>query len=135
MDMKLDARRIKALRDQRAWSQEHLAVVAGLSTRTLQRIEAGATASHDTCLALASALEVSVATLAVASEKVGTDAEGAMAQRLPGWVMLAMLVVVSVIWFGYTIGKDMALRDNRADAACTQDTRACEGASTGISTR
>lgn len=126
MDMKLDARRIKALRDQRAWSQEHLAAVAGLSTRTLQRIEAGAAASHDTCLALASALEVPVATLADAPKKVGTDAEGAMAQRLPGWVMVAMLVVVLVVWFGYTIGKDMALRDNRADPACTQGSSACE---------
>jgi transcriptional regulator with XRE-family HTH domain len=135
MDMKLDARRIKALRDQRAWSQEHLAAVAGLSTRTLQRIEAGATASHDTCLALASALEVPVGALSVAPEKASADAEGVMAQRLPGWVMLAMLVVVLVVWFGYTIGKDMALRDNRADAACVQDARACEGASAGVSTR
>ena len=40
MDMKLNAERIRTLREQRAWSQEHLATVAGLSTRTLQRIEA-----------------------------------------------------------------------------------------------
>ena len=33
----LNAERIRTLREQRAWSQEHLATVAGLSTRTLQR--------------------------------------------------------------------------------------------------
>jgi transcriptional regulator with XRE-family HTH domain len=134
MDMKLDARRIRTLREQRAWSQEHLATVAGLSTRTLQRIESGAGASHDTCLALASALDVAIGDLAADAGVVpatsGETTKDTPSTRLPAWLVMAMLLVLMVVWFGYTIGKDMALRDNRADAACARDARACDAVST-----
>ena len=39
-NMKIDAKQIRRLREERAWSQEHLATVAGLSLRTIQRVEA-----------------------------------------------------------------------------------------------
>ncbi|PPJ44205.1 XRE family transcriptional regulator [Pseudoxanthomonas sp. KAs_5_3] len=130
----MDARRIRTLREQRAWSQEHLATVAGLSTRTLQRIESGAGASHDTCLALASALDVAVSDLTADGGVMSVTSSEAMtgppAARLPAWLVMAMLLVLLVVWFGYTIGKDMALRDNRADAACARDARACGAVST-----
>jgi len=122
------------MREQRAWSQEHLAAVAGLSTRTLQRIEAGAGASHDTCLALAAALDVAVGDLAAdGSAAPATSGEmmtNAHASKLPAWLVMAMLLVLLVVWFGYTIGKDMAQRDNRAEAACAQDARACDAVNT-----
>jgi transcriptional regulator with XRE-family HTH domain len=117
MDMKLNAERIRTLREQRAWSQEHLAAVAGLSTRTLQRIEAGAAASKETCLALAAALEVAVDDLSAGGNGGDRAPEGSTV-RVPSWVMLGLLVVLLVVWFGYTVGKDAALRDNRVDAAC-----------------
>ena len=61
MDMKLNAERIRTLREQRAWSQEHLATVAGLSTRTLQRIENGRTEPRgQTLRLLAKALDTPV---------------------------------------------------------------------------
>lgn len=129
MDMKLNAERIRTLREQRAWSQEHLATVAWLSTRTLQRIEAGAAASQETCLALAAALDVGVEELTGDARKSAnppTATADALASRLPSWVMMGLLVVVLVVWFGYTIGKDAAFRDNRADAACEQDTAGCD---------
>ena len=137
MDMKLNAERIRTLREQRAWSQEHLATVAGLSTRTLQRIEAGAAASQETCLALAAALDVGVGELAGDARKSLTTAAtaDALAARLPSWVMMGLLVVVLVVWFGYTVGKDAAFRDNRADAACEQDAADCDGSTRAISTR
>ena len=107
MDMKLDARRIRTLREQRAWSQEHLATVAGLSTRTLQRIECGAGASHDTCLALASALNVAIGDLAADAGVVpatsGEPTKDTPAARLPAWLVMAMLLVLLVllvVWFG-----------------------------------
>jgi transcriptional regulator with XRE-family HTH domain len=128
MDMKLNAERIRALREQRAWSQEHLAMVAGLSTRTLQRIEAGSAATQETCLALAAALEVTVDDLTGAATVDGSrdrPSTGALATGLPSWVVMAMLFVLLVVWFGYTIGKDAALRDNRAEAVCEQDATDC----------
>lgn len=55
---------IKKLRLQRSWSQEQLADVSGLSTRTIQRIERGENASYETLKSLASVFEIDVATLA-----------------------------------------------------------------------
>lgn len=63
MDMKLNATLLKKLREERAWSQEHLASVAGLSPRTIQRVESDGGASAETRMALASALNVDVAEL------------------------------------------------------------------------
>lgn len=54
----------RALRLARAWSQEQLAEMAGLSTRTIQRIENGERPGRETLSALAAVFEVSVAELA-----------------------------------------------------------------------
>ncbi len=54
---------LKRLRENRKWSQEQLAKMAGLSVRTIQRIEAGHSASLETLKALASVLEVNISTL------------------------------------------------------------------------
>jgi transcriptional regulator with XRE-family HTH domain len=48
---------IKMFREMRQWSQEQLADVAGLSTRTVQRIETGRPSDLDTRRALARAFE------------------------------------------------------------------------------
>ena len=53
--MQIDPSRLKQLREQRAWSQEHLATVSGLSVRTIQRLETSGAASHESRLALAAA--------------------------------------------------------------------------------
>lgn len=55
--------RIKALRESRAWTQVHLADAAGLSLRTIQRLEAVHSCSRETLLALAAALDVDVRSL------------------------------------------------------------------------
>ena len=59
--MKTDPQRLKQLREQRGWSQEQLAEIAGLSTRTVQRVEARGAASLETRMALAVALGVQAA--------------------------------------------------------------------------
>jgi transcriptional regulator with XRE-family HTH domain len=56
---------LKSLREAKCWSQAHLAQAAGLNIRTVQRIEAGEPASHETMLSLAAALGVDVAKLEV----------------------------------------------------------------------
>ena len=60
MDMQWDASQIRTERERRAWSQEHLAEVSGLSVRTVQRVETSGAASFDTARALAAVLETSV---------------------------------------------------------------------------
>ena len=66
MDMKVDSKRIRAERERRAWSQEHLATVSGLGLRTIQRIEKTGAASFESARALASVFEVDVASLRIA---------------------------------------------------------------------
>jgi DNA-binding XRE family transcriptional regulator len=60
----LDPERVKNLRLERAWSQEHLAGLSGLSLRTIQRIEKRGKASMESKKALAAVFEVDLASLA-----------------------------------------------------------------------
>ncbi|MBD3653548.1 helix-turn-helix domain-containing protein [Kangiella sp.] len=53
---------VRKLRLKRGWSQEHLAELTGVSTRTIQRIERGQTPSLETKNALAAVFEVDIAT-------------------------------------------------------------------------
>jgi len=61
--MKVDSEKLRLLRETRGWSQEHLAAVAGISARTLQRMEADGSASADSRMAVAAALGLDVAEL------------------------------------------------------------------------
>ena len=54
---------IRKLRLQRGWTQDQLAEFAGLSVRSVQRIERGARPSLESLKSLAAVLEVDVATL------------------------------------------------------------------------
>ena len=56
--MKINAALILEQRLKRAWSQEELAIAAGLSIRTVQRVEKEAMASLQTRKALAATLEI-----------------------------------------------------------------------------
>jgi len=55
--------KVKQLRLERAWSQEQLAQLSSLSTRTIQRIENNEVPSLETLSALASVFNVSVSEL------------------------------------------------------------------------
>ena len=58
--MKINAALIKELREEKSWSQEELAIAAGVNLRTIQRIEKEASASLQSKKAIASALELDV---------------------------------------------------------------------------
>jgi transcriptional regulator with XRE-family HTH domain len=53
-----DGAKIRALRIQRGWTQEQLAEIAGVSSRTIQRAEATGCAAFETLRALGGAFEV-----------------------------------------------------------------------------
>lgn len=61
--MQVNSARVRQLRESKAWSQEQLANCAGVSLRTVQRVEAEGSGSHETVMALASALGVKPADL------------------------------------------------------------------------
>ncbi|MGB3725408.1 MAG: helix-turn-helix transcriptional regulator [Glaciecola sp.] len=54
---------VRRLREKRNWSQEQLAIMSGLSTRTIQRIESGNKASLESLKALASVFEIDISKL------------------------------------------------------------------------
>jgi transcriptional regulator with XRE-family HTH domain len=63
MDMSVDRELVRRLRLGKSWSQEKLAEEAGVSLRTIQRIEADGVASHQSCRAIAKALGIQPAEL------------------------------------------------------------------------
>ncbi|WP_428606252.1 2TM domain-containing protein [Sedimenticola sp.] len=65
---------LKTERLNRAWSQDQLAEISGLSTRTIQRLEQGGSASLETLKALASAFDTEVARLQQRREGGGAAA-------------------------------------------------------------
>lgn len=61
--MKINAELVLELRTKKSWSQEELALVAGVNLRTIQRIEKEVTASLQTKKALASAFSIHISDL------------------------------------------------------------------------
>lgn len=70
MPITVNRARLKSERHKRGWSQDHLAVVSGISTRTVQRLERGDKATLSSLAALASVLALSVGALTVPSSTV-----------------------------------------------------------------
>jgi len=51
---------VKKLRVKNKWSQEELAIMSGLSVRTIQRVESGKSASFETLKSLASVFKIDI---------------------------------------------------------------------------
>jgi len=68
IEMKVSSETIRKWREERAWSQEHLADITGLSLRTIQRVEAEGKASNETRMALASAFGCGLAEMEAVAE-------------------------------------------------------------------
>lgn len=52
--------KVRQMRKKRAWTQSHLAAVAGISTRTLQRLESRGACAPETLMAIANAFDIDV---------------------------------------------------------------------------
>lgn len=113
--MKIDPARLKRRREARGWTQEHLAEIAGLNARTVQRVEASGKASAETGMALASVLACSLSDLseslppgdmALAPEQVthGKSKQQLLLHLLWMTLILTMFMFVT----GWKFGKDIA---------------------------
>lgn len=100
--------RIKALREARAWTQAHLADAAGVSLRTIQRLETIHSCSPETLLALAAALDIDVRSLT--EERMGaearpwSDASGRAAARWGALLALPCFLFVAANLLKYGAG-------------------------------
>ncbi|MEO1323624.1 MAG: helix-turn-helix transcriptional regulator, partial [Pseudomonadota bacterium] len=92
MAFKADATKIKRWREERHWSQEHLAELAGVALRTIQRVENGEKASQETLLALAAAFNVDAMALSVdAAEEANRNGGACALLLLPLYVLRPVL--------------------------------------------
>ncbi|MCA8890775.1 MAG: helix-turn-helix transcriptional regulator [Hyphomonas sp.] len=110
MQFHADSAKIKRWREERHWSQEHLADLAGIGLRTVQRIEQGEKASRESLMALAAAFNVDVMALTVDPK---SEARAAVQQkaarkgaalRLSFWISLACYLFGMVLFTGINIG-------------------------------
>ena len=110
MSFKVDHAKIKRWREERRWSQEHLAELAGLGLRTIQRIENGDAASQDSLMALAAAYNVDVTMLSIDQEAEAARivaekyAQTRSALRLSFWIHLTSYVMGMMIFILINIG-------------------------------
>lgn len=112
MDMQVDAQKIRRWRRDRCWSQEHLADAAGLSLRTVQRLENGEGVSRETILALAAAFSVDAAAVALDPGETARRAFGEKARRdrqgaaLAFSIHLATYIGVIGLLFGINLASE-----------------------------
>lgn len=106
MDMKINKEILRRERELRAWTQSHLAEVADLSMRTVQRIERTGDASMESASALAAALDLELVVLmeTPASIKISAETNGSTptkSRRYKLWSALALLgsAVVAAGWW------------------------------------
>ena len=109
MDMKVDSSYIKRERERRAWSQEHLAEVAGLGLRTIQRIEKTGAASYESARSLAAVLGVDVAKLRLDGEQQAVRRLGVRSRALLGGI--AALVTGGTLLYATTSFADQVVMD------------------------
>lgn len=110
MSLIADAVKIKRWREERHWSQEHLADLAGLGLRTVQRIESGEAASPESLRALAAAYCVDVTALSFDPRGRAADAlrqknaRARAALRLSLWIHLASFAIGVAVFVGISLG-------------------------------
>ncbi len=102
---------VKKLRAEKNWSQEQVATFSGLSTRTIQRVESGQSASLETLKSLASVFEVDISKLTEDIKVIDKKSEhwkaqpwwfrawalGGRSRKAGVWFELSFLIVAVVI--------------------------------------
>jgi transcriptional regulator with XRE-family HTH domain len=110
MKLSPDGAKVRRWREERCWSQEHLAEAAGIGLRTVQRIENGEAASRESVMALAAAFNVDAMALQVdtrseaANTRRAEKVRGIAAFRLSFYIHLASWVFGMILFAGISIG-------------------------------
>lgn len=120
MTFRTDTARIRRWREERRWSQEHLAELAGVSLRTLQRVETGQEASDETLKALANAFQVDVMALSldpheearrIVAERSAKGVAGvrlSLAIHAAGWVIgMAVFTAINLVEGAFVMKQPM----------------------------
>ena len=104
---------VKKLRKQKNWTQDQLAIMCGLSIRTIQRIESGQSASLESLKCLASVFEIEINKLTEEITVIDKNTEswkdlpwwyrfnmfGIKTRRLAKQIELTNLFVGFIMWF------------------------------------
>ncbi|PCJ27465.1 MAG: hypothetical protein COA96_02910 [SAR86 cluster bacterium] len=124
MDLRINAEKIRTLRKDRAWSQEHLAHVAGLGRRTVQRIEKTGFASYESAQAIAAVLDLAVSDFALHDELPVQSSK--VKHVLLRRISLALSSIVALLLFlmGQSITADQIQLDIEATSGEENETRA-----------
>lgn len=110
MQYAVDFEKLKRWREERQWSQEHLAELAGVGARTVQRIESGEKASRETMKALAAAFGVDVMALSVNAERAAREIihkenrKKAAALRLSFYIHFGSYLLGMLVFAGIGVG-------------------------------
>lgn len=106
LDMRLDTDLVRKLREDKGWSQEHLAAVSGLSTRTVQRLEAEGSASLESRSALAAAFGVDPGRLNAGggSSGIAATASGSWPNAWK-WALAVGAMLLCVLYLSQMFGK------------------------------
>jgi transcriptional regulator with XRE-family HTH domain len=97
MDMQLNKEQLRRERELRAWSQSHLAEVAGLSMRTVQRVERTGSASLESAKAIAAAFDTQIEALLLA--ETPTPKSSLIAQRISLLVAFLASILLVFSWW------------------------------------
>ncbi len=124
MDLRINAEKIRSQRKSRAWSQEHLAEVAGLGRRTIQRIEQGEAASFESAQAVAAALELNVSELIVMEEAQVSALQSNNRLLNKIYVSLSAIAVLILFALGRAVVADQVQLEIDATVDNTHQTRA-----------
>ncbi len=111
MQIRPDAAKIKRWRDERLWSQEHLADLAGLGLRTVQRIENGDPASRESVMALAAAFNVDVVALTVDAKTEAAEEGEKKAKRALAGLRLGFFINLASWVFGMIVFAAISFSD------------------------
>ena len=95
--MQIDSKRVRAERERRAWSQEHLSEASGLALRTIQRVESTGNGSYETVKALAAGFESDVAALRPAPSDVSLPSTPPRSRRY--WAAGAAAAAIATLAF------------------------------------
>ena len=111
MQFDTDAAKIRRWREERHWSQEHLADLAGIGLRTVQRIEKGEQASGETLKALAAAFNVDVMALTVDARSQAAEAVNRSRAKDLAALMLSFWIHLGSWMFGMLIFAGIGLSE------------------------